>query len=351
MEVKAIDWGASGTVRLLDQTLLPGEVRYLDIGSTDQMIEAIKLLRVRGAPLIGIAAAMELAVAAERRSAGGEGSDQAALEWLDDTARGLRGARPTAVNLAWAVDRMAARGSAALDSGGEEELASALREEAQKIWDEDAEMCRAIGDAGAEVVQRGAAILTHCNAGRLATGGVGTALGVIYAAHDQGKDVRVYVDETRPLNQGSRLTAWELTESGIPCTVITDSMAATLMASGSLDMVVVGADRIAANGDIANKIGTYGLAVLADAHGIPFYSAAPSSTFDLSLEAGSEIPIEQRAREEVATAEGAEVFNPAFDITPARLITGIITDRGIVKSPSRESIRKLFADQESGATA
>ncbi len=351
MEVKAIDWGASGTVRMLDQTLLPGEVRYLDIGSTDQMIEAIKLLRVRGAPLIGIAAAMELAVAAERRSAGGEGSDQAALEWLDDIARGLRGARPTAVNLAWAVDRMAARGSAALDSGGEEALASALREEAQKIWDEDAEMCRAIGDAGAEVVQRGAAILTHCNAGRLATGGVGTALGVIYAAHDQGKDVRVYVDETRPLNQGSRLTAWELTESGIPCTVITDSVAATLMASGSLDMVVVGADRIAANGDIANKIGTYGLAVLADAHGIPFYSAAPSSTFDLSLEAGSESPIELRAREEVATAEGAEVFNPAFDITPARLITGIITDRGIVKSPSRESIRKLFADQESGATA
>ena len=341
MELRVIDWTASGAVRLLDQTLLPQEVKYLQISSVDGMIEAIKSLRVRGAPLIGIAAAMGLAAAAAGRETGRSRVTQADLEWLREEAEKMRRARPTAVNLSWAVDRMLECAQAAFVSG-RSDLAKALRHEAQTIWDEDQAMCRKIGFVGSEIIQRGATVLTHCNTGRLATGGIGTALGVIYTAHEQGKIKKVFADETRPLNQGSRLTAWELTEAGVQCTVITDSMAAALMAAGSIDVVVVGADRIAANGDVANKIGTYGLAVVAKHHGVPFYAAAPTSTFDLTLETGREIPIEERAAEEVPTAEGAGVFNPAFDVTPANLITGIITDRGLVESPSEASVSKIF---------
>ncbi len=341
MELRVIDWTASGAVRLLDQTLLPQEVKYLQISSVDGMIEAIKSLRVRGAPLIGIAAAMGLTAAAAGRETGRSRVTQADLEWLREEAEKMRSARPTAVNLSLAVDRMLKSAQAAFVSG-RSDLAKALRHEAQTIWDEDQAMCRKIGFVGSEIIQRGATVLTHCNTGRLATGGIGTALGVIYTAHEQGKIKKVFADETRPLNQGSRLTAWELTEAGVQCTVITDSMAATLMASGSIDVVVVGADRIAANGDVANKIGTYGLAVVAKHHGVPFYAAAPTSTFDLTLETGREIPIEERAAEEVPTAEGAGVFNPAFDVTPANLITGIITDRGLVESPSEASVSKIF---------
>jgi methylthioribose-1-phosphate isomerase len=338
MKPDVIAWTPSGAVRLLDQTRLPDETSFLEIDQIDQMISAIKALSVRGAPLLGVAAAMGLAAAAARREREGDGDLD---RWFRQAAASLAEARPTAVNLQWAVDRVLAKVAAESQDG--RPLSEILREEAQEIWDEDARMCDSIGRNGAEKVPQGATIMTHCNAGRLATGGIGTALGVIYSAQNAGKDVNVFARETRPLNQGSRLTAWELIESGVPCTVIADSVAGSLMADGKIDMVVVGADRIAANGDAANKIGTYPLAVLADAHSIPFYVAAPVSTFDMTLASGAEIPIELRSADEMPAAAGASVHNPAFDVTPARLINAIFTDLGTVEKPGTETVREILA--------
>jgi methylthioribose-1-phosphate isomerase len=335
MHTDAIGWGASGAVRLLDQVRLPGEVRYLELDSVDGMVEAMRALRVRGAPLIGIAAAMALSAEAARTALTAAGLERAAAR--------LAAARPTAVNLGWAVERMRRAGREALAQGATpEQVAQRLRAEAQAIWDEDAEMCRRIGAAGADLVPEGATVLTHCNTGKLATGGIGTALGVIHTAHRMGKGIDVVVCETRPLGQGVRLTSWELARDGIPCRVIVDSAAAWLMAQGDVDLVLTGADRIAANGDVANKIGTYALALLARAHGIPFYVAAPRTTLDPSLASGDLIPIEERPAAEIVAA-GQPAYNPAFDVTPAELVTAVITDQGVLRSPYDEAMRRLLA--------
>lgn len=334
----AIAW-SNHAVRILDQTLLPREERYLDIATIEDMAEAIRMLRVRGAPLIGIAAAMGLAAAAARMAARGDLSAQ----WITRAARELEATRPTAVNLRWALDRMrevASGGRRAGVSG--RQLAEALREEAQRIWDMDAGMCRSIGEYGARLIEPGFTVLTHCNAGKLATGGLGTALAAVYVAAEQGKGIDVVADETRPLRQGARLTAWELSQAGIPVRVIVDGAAASLMAAGEVDVVITGADRIAANGDVANKIGTYQVAVSARAHGIPFYVAAPRSTVDPSLQSGDLIPIEYRGAEELDTAPGAGVVNPAFDVTPAELISAIVTDGGVLEHPLGDAIRTLM---------
>ncbi len=337
VEFDVIGWAGDGAVRLLDQTLLPGEEKYLEIRAIDEMAEAIGTLRVRGAPLIGIAAAMGLAAAA--RAQAGQGSLTGA--WVEESADRLESVRPTAVNLAWALGRM--RRAAAGAGGDPAEIAGALAVEAQRIWDEDRAMCRAIGAAGAELIQPGSSIMTHCNAGALATGGIGTALATIYVAHRRGVPLSVIVNETRPLRQGARLTAWELSRSGVPARVIVDGAAGSVMARGGVDLVITGADRIAANGDVANKIGTYGLAVLARAHSIPFYVAAPLSTFDRDLPTGDDIPIEQRSADEVEAAPGVDVLNPAFDVTPAELITALVTDRGVLRPPYGEAIRGVLA--------
>ncbi len=326
-----IGWSEDGAVKLLDQTLLPVEERYLTISTVDQMAEAIRLLRVRGAPLIGIAAAMGVASAARRL--GGSATRHA----VSDACRILEGTRPTAVNLAWALGRMQARAATVAEGSA---LGVALVEEAQAIWDEDRVMCRRIGEAGLPLVPDGATVHTHCNAGALATGGIGTALAPIYLAHAAGRRVQVVADETRPLLQGSRLTAWELTRAGIPTTVIGDGMAASRLRRGDIACVIVGADRIARNGDVANKIGTYPLALAARAHGVPFYVAAPRSTFDPATPDGTAIPIEERRGDEIRGRTGADgpvavpaeaaVWNPAFDVTPAALVTGYLTDAGLL---------------------
>lgn len=339
MKLDIIGWTSTGAVRFLDQTRLPTEEVYKEVDSIDDMVDAIRVLRVRGAPLIGIAAAMGLAAAAGRQAAAG----RLTAKWLEDAASRLAESRPTAVNLMWAIDRMRHVAAAAFAASAEPStVVERLRAEAQRIWDEDAEMCRVMGEVGATLISRGATVLTHCNAGALATGGIGTAVAALYTAHEQGKGIRVVSTETRPLRQGARLTAWELSKGGVPVTSVVDSAAASLMAKNAVDLVITGADRIAANGDVANKIGTYALAVLAKAHGIPFYVAAPRSTFDLSLESGSGIPIEERAAEEVDAAPGVEVYNPAFDVTPAELIAALVTDRGVVRPPYRENIKRLF---------
>ena len=312
-------------MRILDQTLLPADEHYLDLDTVEAVAEAIRTLRVRGAPLIGIAAAMGVTLETRRGNT---------LEDVCAAAATLAATRPTAVNLRWALDRMERRAADAIRSG--EDLRPALIAEANAIWDEDRAMCASIGAAGAELIGGDALVLTHCNAGALATGGIGTALAPVYTLHAAGRKVAVIADETRPLLQGSRLTAWELTRSGVPCTVIADGMAASRLRQGDVSCVIVGADRIAANGDVANKIGTYGVALAARAHGVPFYVAAPSSTVDLASPNGRAIPIEQRGEDEVAgfggiraTPPGARVWNPAFDVTPAELVTKIITDKGV----------------------
>jgi methylthioribose-1-phosphate isomerase len=319
-----ISWSSEGGIRLLDQTLLPGEERYLILDSVESVAEAIKTLRVRGAPLIGIAAAMGVALAAP----GGRERVRSAVTVLGAT-------RPTAVNLHWALRRMERRADRAAIAG--EELAPALRAEAQAIWDEDRAMCERIGSLGAPLIPSDATVATICNAGVLATGGIGTALAPIYHLHRLGRGPRVVVPETRPLLQGSRLTAWELSGAGVQCTIIADGMIASRLRLGDVACVLVGADRIAANGDVANKIGTYGLALAAKAHGVPFYVLAPTSTIDPAVPDGASIPIELRAPEEVAewrgiraAAAGVPVWNPAFDVTPAELVTAIVTDRGVV---------------------
>ncbi len=340
---RTIEWigGLDGHVALVDQTLLPGELRIVECRKVEAMWEAIRQLRVRGAPAIGIAAAMG-AVLGIRDHAG---TDRGGLlDRLSAVCQYLGTSRPTAVNLQWALDRMHAyaRSTPLTDAAA---IKQVLLDEAKRIRDEDEAMCRSIGRHGEALVKPGMGILTHCNAGSLATAYYGTALAPLYAAHEQGRHFHVFAGETRPLLQGSRLTAWELGRAGIDVTLLCDSMAASLMKSGRVDLVITGADRIAANGDTANKIGTYGLAVLARAHGVPFYVAAPSSTFDLSLPDGSRIPIEERSPEEVRRGFGtptapADVacYCPAFDVTPAELIQGLITERGIIQPVSAARI-------------
>ncbi|HEV3165531.1 MAG TPA: S-methyl-5-thioribose-1-phosphate isomerase [Isosphaeraceae bacterium] len=338
-----------GFVRLIDQTKLPTELVRIDCRDVPTVWEAIKSLRVRGAPAIGIAAAFG-AVLGARQGLNGSGSVSVIAACRQATEH-LRTSRPTAVNLFWALDRIdrVAESNAGLYPSA---LVERLLAEAHAIAAEDKAMCRAIGSFGAELVQPGQGVLTHCNAGGLATADYGTALAVLFAAHEQGKRIHVFADETRPLLQGSRLTAWELQRRGVPVTLICDNMAAQVMKEGKVQMVVVGADRIAANGDTANKIGTYGVALLARAHGIPFYVAAPSSTFDLSLSDGSAIPIEERDSREIThglgrqtAPDGIHVYNPAFDVTPAPLIAGIITERGVIQPVTEKNVRSLIASQ------
>jgi methylthioribose-1-phosphate isomerase len=318
-----IAWTPSGGIRLLDQTRLPGEERYLELDTVDAVAEAIASLRVRGAPLIGIAAAMGVTLAR-----GGLAAVRRAVATLGAT-------RPTAVNLHWALRRMGHRAERAVEGG--EPLDAALRAEAQAIWDEDRAMCDRIGALGSALVPEGCTVATICNAGVLATGGIGTALAPIYHLHRLGRAPRVVVPETRPLLQGSRLTAWELSRAGVECTVVADGAVASRLRHGDVACALVGADRIAANGDVANKVGTYALALAARAHGLPLYVLAPSSTVDLAVPDGSAIPIELRSADEVtgwrgmpAAADGVPAWNPAFDVTPAALVSAIVTDRGVV---------------------
>jgi methylthioribose-1-phosphate isomerase len=340
---EAVRWSDDGAaVDLLDQTRLPEAEVRLRLESAAGVAEAIRALRVRGAPAIGIAAAMGLAVEAAKLARGPATEFRVALE---EAHALLAATRPTAVNLFWALDRLRRRASA-LESAAPEEVARALRDEATAILEEDRAMCRRIGEQGLTVLPEGPVrVLTHCNAGALATGGMGTALAPIYTAHAAGRDVRVYAGETRPLLQGSRITAWELDRAGIDVTVVADTVVGSLFANRRVDLVIVGADRIAANGDVANKIGTYTLAVLARHHGIPFYVAAPTSTIDLATPTGAAIPIEERDPDEVRRGFGRQtapatvrVHSPAFDVTPASLVTAMITDRGVLRPPFAESL-------------
>ncbi len=354
--IKTIEWTSEG-VRMLDQRLLPAEEKYLMLRSYEEVAEAIKKMVVRGAPAIGVSAAMGLALGASQSV----GTSVADLE--DDfyyMCNVMSNTRPTAVNLFWAIERMREtfkREKARAQNV--EEIKKSLVDEALAIFQEDIDANRAIGRNGAVLIADGATVLTHCNAGALATAGdYGTALGVIRGARDAGKRVAVIADETRPFLQGLRLTAWELAKDNIPVTVITDNMAGHVMKSGKVDVVVVGADRIAANGDTANKIGTYMVAVLAKRHNLPFYVAAPITTLDLSLRSGDEIPIEERDTKEVTHIReqqlgptGVSVHNPAFDVTPNDLITAIITDKGVVRAPYVNSLRELVEGKSVGSKA
>ncbi len=342
-----VTWIPAGAVRLIDQTRLPTEEVYIECRTIEEVADAIRTMRVRGAPAIGVTAAMGLVLGAQTIQAETLEDFTAALEGM---ASILTRTRPTAVNLAWGVRRILelARKSRDLSLP---QIKASLVAEARAMQAEDIRINREMGLHGQSLVPNPARILTHCNAGGLATAGYGTAVGVIRAAVEAGKRIMVWVDETRPLLQGARLTAWELQRAGIPVTLITDNMAGYFMGRGQVDLVVVGADRIAGNGDVANKIGTYGLALLARAHGIPFYVAAPISTLDLSLTDGAQIPIEERAPEEVTQVggrrlapAGVRVANPAFDVTPASCVDAIITERGIARTPYEESLPRLAGE-------
>ena len=346
-KVETLRWigDAQGHLVLIDQTRLPLALVELECRQVETVWEAIRELRVRGAPAIGIAAAYGVVLGLQTAA---RGDEAAFVSRLEEVASYLATSRPTAVNLFWALERMKQRGLT-LRGSGAKEIHAALLAEARAIHEEDRAICRAIGRYGAELLGDGSGVLTHCNAGGLATAEYGTALSVFFTAQDQGKRLHVFVDETRPLLQGARLTAWELAQRGIQATLICDSMAAQVMREGRVQAVVVGADRITANGDTANKIGTYSVAVLAEAHGIPFYVAAPTTTFDLSLTSGDLIPIEQRAASEIThgfgrqtAPEGVAVYNPAFDVTPARLIQAIITERGVIEPVSRQTIAAVL---------
>ena len=330
--VRPLRWEDDALV-LLDQTLLPGEERWIRLTTPAEVIEAIGVLRVRGAPAIGCAGAFAMVLAAGDADA------------VRAAAPAIASARPTAVNLAWAVDRMLQ----VLEGADPARPRAALLAEAQRIRDEDEEACRAIGRHGAALLPAEPTVVTHCNAGSLATAGYGTALGVVYAAAEEGRPIRVFADETRPLLQGARLTAWELARAGIDVTILVDSAAGSLLATGSIDAVVVGSDRIAANGDVANKIGTYPLAALARRHGVPFYVAAPRSTIDPACPSGARIPIESRLAEEVTEGFGRRtapdripVHSPAFDVTPADLVDAIITEAGVVKPVTAAGISRIL---------
>jgi methylthioribose-1-phosphate isomerase len=341
--LKTLEWTDAG-VLFLDQTKLPTEETYVTCRTYQEVADAIRTMIVRGAPAIGVAAGMGVALGARDAQAGNVAELRPQFEKICDV---IAATRPTAVNLFWAVRRMRERFEACA-SVPVAQLKQTLIAEAQKMYVEDIATNQAMGRHGATVMPDAGGVLTHCNAGALATCGYGTALGVIRAAVEAGKQIRVFADETRPFLQGARLTAWELVKDGIPTTLISDNMAGAMMRMGKIKAVVVGADRIAANGDVANKIGTYSVAVLAREHGIPFYVAAPFSTVDLDTMDGSGIPIEQRAADEVTyfagkriAPEGVQVENPAFDVTPAKYVTGIITERGIARAPYTESLRKL----------
>jgi methylthioribose-1-phosphate isomerase len=345
---RTIAWigGTDGFVRLIDQTLLPAQLEYRDCRTVEEIWEAIRTLRVRGAPAIGIAAAMGVVLGMQRVK---DRSRGAYAHRLREVSAYLGTSRPTAVNLFWALKRMERCVEGFTEEWTPERLTGLLLAEALAIEEEDRRMCRAIGAAGQALVCDGYGILTHCNAGGLATADYGTALAVLFSAAEQGRHFHVYVDETRPLLQGARLTAWELQQRGIDTTLICDNAAAQVMREGRIQMVVVGADRIAANGDTANKIGTYGVALLARAHGIPFYVAAPSSSFDLGLPTGDAIPIELRDAHEVThgfgrqtAPDGVDVYNPAFDVTPGDLISGIVTERGLIAPVTEQAIRSAL---------
>jgi methylthioribose-1-phosphate isomerase len=345
MKFKTIEWKGN-RVRILDQRKLPQEVRYLDCRDASSVAQAIRTMAIRGAPAIGVAAAMGIALAARKTE---DHQAERFLKGLAKVCQEMKRSRPTAVNLFWAVDRM----EKILDQVhlyGVEKTKTSLVAEALRIHKEDVEVNRKIGEHGKRLIKNGDSVLTHCNAGALATGGYGTALGVIYAAWAEGKRFSVFADETRPQLQGVRLTAWELAQGKIPVTVITDNMAGWLMRKGEINLVLVGADRTARNGDTANKIGTYSLAVLSKWHGIPFYVAAPTSTLDLSLVSGEEIPIEERSMAEVThfcgypiAPKGVKALNPAFDVTPHSLINGIITEKGIIWKPFNKNLKKMSA--------
>ncbi len=347
---KTIEWVEDG-VRMIDQTLLPSREEYVTCRNYQEVAEAIRSMKIRGAPAIGVAAAMGVALGVKACDA----ADVAGLRrQFDQISRVIAATRPTAVNLFWAVERMRRLFDKVLESpgSGAERIAAAklrLVEEGQRVLAEDIAANQAMGRHGAALIGDTATVLTHCNAGALATGGYGTALGVIRAAVSAGKKVRVFADETRPFLQGARLTAWELAKDGIPVTLITDNMAGHFMKLGQVHAVIVGADRIASNGDVANKIGTYSVAVLARENQIPFYVAAPLSTIDMSLSSGDQIPIEERSPDEVKRVaglliapEGVEARHPAFDVTPSRLVTAIITERGVARAPYSESLRQWF---------
>ncbi|MBN1527044.1 MAG: S-methyl-5-thioribose-1-phosphate isomerase [Candidatus Omnitrophica bacterium] len=343
MPVETIKW-ERGAVKLIDQTLLPHKVKFITCRDVRTLWRAIRTLQVRGAPAIGIAGGLGVVLGIKDSRAG---TSRKLIQEVKKTAGYLASSRPTAVNLFWALERME---KVAEDNSKRPpyEIKKILLKEALRIIDHDKKSCRAMARRGAGLIRSGDTVLTHCNAGGLATADYGTALGVLFEAKKQGKKIKVYADETRPLLQGARLTAWELMHEGIDTTVICDNMAASVMASGKIDKIFVGADRIALNGDAANKIGTYSLAVLAKYHRIPFYMVAPVSSFDLRLKSGKNIPIEERPADEVRTVLGkqvtpkkAKVYNPAFDVTPGELVTAFVTERGIFRPPFARSLRKL----------
>lgn len=345
MGLKTVEW-KRGKMRIIDQTQLPERLVYRECASAEEVWRAIRNLQVRGAPAIGVAAAMGVALEMKKSAAPNWKRFMATLRRI---GRYLGSARPTAVNLSWAVRRMVAAAERA-KSDDPAVLKKILEREALAILKEDNRICRAIGEYGARLLKGGEGVLTHCNAGGLATAEYGTALAVIFAAHEQGKKIHVFVDETRPVLQGARLTAWELMRAGVPATLICDDMAARIMYEGKVSIVITGADRVAANGDTANKIGTYGLARLAAVHGIPFYIAAPLSTVDLEMRSGDEIPIEQRNPDEVRkigdrwiAPRRVNVYNPAFDVTPAQFIKGIITEQGVIRPPYRRNLARAVS--------
>lgn len=346
MTVQAIEWigGVDGVLKLIDQRRLPGEFVKIKCSDIEDVYEAIKTLTVRGAPAIGVAAGYGVVIGLQKVK--DSDSLDKGVEVLKEACDYLAKSRPTAVNLFRALDRLSKKAQE-FTAASVAELREVVFAEANAICAEDIEMCRRIGENGQKFIRDGAGVLTHCNAGALATAGQGTALSLMFEAHRKGKKFKVYADETRPLLQGSRLTAWELQQGRIDVTVICDNMAGWLMKQGKIDMVVTGADRIAANGDAANKIGTYSISILAKEHGIPFYIAAPSSTFDLSIKSGAEIPIEERESAEVTkigetkiAPNGVKVYNPAFDVVEASNITAIITEKGVIENPNTESVSR-----------
>lgn len=348
MPIDTVKW-KNGRLSIIDQTLLPEKFKYITLDTVESVWEAIKVLRVRGAPAIGVCAGYGVLVGLRglRPRTGDE-----VFSRVSESADYLATSRPTAVNLFWALDRMRKTAKECRSLKGPE-ARRRLEKEAVAIHQEDLKMCYAIGQAGVRLIKNGDGVLTHCNAGGLATSGYGTALAPMFAAHEEGKKFSVYADETRPLLQGARLTSWELMQAGIDVTLICDNMAGQVMKEGKINLVIVGADRIAANGDAANKIGTYSVAILAKAHKVPFYVAAPSSTFDLDIKCGDDIPIEERGEDEITCGFGkrtapksVKTYSPAFDATPARLIAGIITERGILRPPYRRAIRGTIAGKK-----
>jgi len=349
--IEPIRWN-NGQLEIVDQTELPVTCKTLALHTASEVWEAIHSLRVRGAPAIGICAAYGVVTGFKERKPSTPATAQAVVE---ETASYLAGSRPTAVNLFWALDRMR-RVAREADGEAPEALEARLLKEAHAVFEEERGRCKAIGEHGAALLPDGAAMLTHCNTGPLATGAYGTALAAAFRAHELGRAIRVYADETRPLLQGARLTTWELQQAGIPCTLICDGAAAHVLRQGAIDVVIVGADRIAANGDAANKIGTYHLALAAAAHGVPFYVAAPISTIDIETPCGDGILIEERDGAEIThgfgrqtAPDGVDVYNPAFDVTPARLIEGIITEHGILRPPYESAIAELFPETQQAA--